>query len=167
MKDIEKYLKEKNKTLVSANSLILKGDKYVLKLADEKQKGFLKDFIFHIRVEDLLPNDLKNLNNKGNANVGFKVLISANKFDKKLIFCRRFCKEVLIDIFEQEFNKLNQILETNYSYSSLYVTYNVKEKYTGFKMVYKDSASSFFKKTLLKNLKNAIGKNLVIGYKKQ
>ena len=34
-------------------------------------------------------------------------------------------------------------------------------------MVYKDSASSFFKKTLLKNLKNAIGKNLVIGYKKQ
>ncbi len=73
----------------------------------------------------------------------------------------------MIDIFEQEFNKLNEILETNYSYSSLYVTYNVKEKYTGFKMVYKDSASSFFKKTLLKNLKNAIGKNLVIGYKKQ
>lgn len=165
-RDIAKYLKEVNKKLVVVESLILKKDKYYLKLTDEKRKGFLKDFIFHIRADDLLPNDLKNITSIVESQISFKVLVCANKYDKKLIFCRRFCKEVLIDIFESEFKRLNEILGTNYSYSKINLTYNVKEKYVGYQLVYKDSASSFFKKTLMKNLRNMVSKNLVIGYKK-
>lgn len=165
-RDIEKFLKEHNLSLVSVDSLTLKKQKYILKLKDEKKKGFLKDFIFHIRADDLLPNDLKNISVNETIVCDWKVQINANKFDKKLIFCRRFCKEVLLDIFSQEFNKLNQSLNTNYSYSKLHLTYNTKEKYVGFQMIYKDVASSFFKKTLIKNLRKIIGSNLNIGYKK-
>lgn len=165
-RDIEKYLKEFNLSLISVESLFLKKNKYILKLKDEKRKGFLKDFIFHIRADDLLPNDLKNIEVNKLITSDWKVQICANKFDKKLIFCRRFCKEVLLDIFEHEFNKLNQMLKTNYSYSKLNLTYNTKENYVGFQMIYKDVASSFFKKTLIKNLRKIISNNLVIGYKK-
>lgn len=94
-------------------------------------------------------------------------MLCANKnLDKKLIFCRRFCKEVLIDIFKNEFDDINRILKTNYDYTVPMLTYNVKGKYVGFKFVYKNSPSSFFKKILVKNLRNKISKNVVVGFKK-
>lgn len=86
--------------------------------------------------------------------------------NQQKIFCRRFCKEVLLDIFETEFNDINRILETTYDFTIAFLTYNVKDKYVGFKFVYKSSPSSFFKKTLVKNLRKRIGKNVVVGFKK-
>ena len=49
--------------------------------------------------------------------------------NKKLIFCRRFYKKVLIDIFIEVFAEINYVLNTTYDYSVPIITYNVKDKY--------------------------------------
>ncbi len=114
-----------------------------------------------------LLNDLKSIQNGLMKQNEFKVLMCANNnVNKKLIFCRRFCKEVLFDIFEEVFTEINDVLNTTYDYSVPMITYNVKDKYVGFKFAYKDSPSSFFKKTLVSNLRKKIGKNVVVGFKK-
>lgn len=161
--DINNYLINSNEKVYEVEKILIDKYEYTVELSDELKKGFLRDFDFYMSKNDGFFNDAKKI--KNDEVEMFFVTIFNLSHEKKRVLCGRFNKAIAKHIFDLEFRRINEILNTKYSYGKAVIQLDKKQKKVSYFIEFRNKPSGVFVSELSKRLNKNLG-NVEIHFNK-
>lgn len=153
--DINNYLVDSKEKVYEIEKISIEKFEYKVELTDEFKKGFLRDYNFYMTKDDLFFNDAKRI--KNNEIEMFFVTVFNLSDEKKRVLCGRFNKTIAKHIFDLEFKRINDVLDTKYSYGKAVITLDKKQKKVNYFIEFRNKPSGVFVSELSKRLNKNLG----------